>query len=159
MAAPTVMTGARAKVYIGGKLVGIFNSVAYGLSYDVLPAYVLGRYDAASTDYTGQEVINITASGWRVIGNGPMAAGQMPSLGELMTHQEIEFQVFDRHAPAKPICKITGVRPVSYNTSINARSLSELQMTFVGRQLVDESASDTKLTVDKGAVGDDLLNG
>jgi hypothetical protein len=49
MAAPKVMSGARAKFGIvdpatgKARYLGIFNNVSYGLTYDAQPAYILGR--------------------------------------------------------------------------------------------------------------------
>ncbi len=120
------------------KLVGIFNSVNYNLTYDAQASFILGRYSAADIDYTAQETINFTASGWRVIGAGAHTAPAVPLLGQLMSYDYISFTVLDR-ATRQVIASIKKVRPLGYGTGFTARQQSELQMNFMGIFIEDES--------------------
>lgn len=139
------MSGARAKLGIieGGpdgkaKFVGIFNSVSYSLTYDAQPAYILGRYSPAEIEYTAQEPVQITASGWRVIKHGPHRDGKVPALKDLLTHEYLSLVVEDRQQggatddPKGRIAVFRNVRPTGYSTTITARQLEEITVTFVG---------------------------
>lgn len=146
------MTGARAILWIGGGTdaagkaaapvkVGIFNNVSYGLQYDAQPVYILGRFSPAEIEYTGQEPVGVTASGWRVVGHGPHVDGKVPSLRELLTHEYLLMTIHDRAGAANdpPIAHITGVRPTGYTTSLSERQLQNMQLSFIGMLVGDES--------------------
>lgn len=142
-----VMSGARAVLQVYDPTtkvatsLGIFSNVSYGVTYDTQPAYTLGNYAPVEIDYTAQDVVSVTASGWRVVDAGPHAGAKMPHLSELMSHEYMELQIFDRQTN-KMIAKIANVRPVSFSTSNVARSLSEVTINFVGRLFYDESDPD-----------------
>ena len=144
MAAPKVMSGARAILgfYDPNKdqtlPVGIFNNVSYGLTYDAQPVYILGRYSPAEIDYTAQEPVTITASGWRVIDHGPHIEGRVPNLSQLLTHEYLQMAVLDRQTN-KRIATFREVRPTSYATTISSRTLEEVTITFIGIFVDDES--------------------
>jgi len=148
MTAAKVMTGARAKVSVNGKPVGIFNNISYGQTFTADPIFILGAYGPVETVYTAQDAINITASGWRVIDHGPHKDVAMPTLSELLRHEYIEIAVFDRldtDPAGKPIAKFHRCRPVSYNTTLANRQPSEVQVTFIGLRMDDESAENDEL--------------
>jgi hypothetical protein len=150
MAAPKVMSGARAKFGIldpatgQAKYLGIFNNVSYGLTYDAQPAYILGRYSPAEIDYTAQEPVQITASGWRVIDHGPHADGKVPNLKDLLKHEYLTLTIVDRQNPSKNIAVFRDVRPTGYSTTISARNLEEITVTFVGIFVDDESTANAE---------------
>lgn len=142
-----VMSGARA---ILGKFdpktqtvvaVGIFNNVSYGNTYDAQPVYLLGRYSPDRIEYTAAEPVTITASGWRVYGYGPHKIG-MPLLQDLNEAQDLQMAIFDRQedAGAKPLARFTNVKCTSFSTTISARNLEEMTMTFVGIRVDDEGS-------------------
>lgn len=143
MAAPKVMSGARATFGVFNPntdtttVIGIFSNVSYGVTYDVQPAFILGRYSAAEIDYTAADVVQVTASGWRVIGNGWHKAGQLPTLQQLLTHEYLQLSVTDRQTN-KVIAVINNVRPTSASGGFAARQLSESTHTFVGLLVDDE---------------------
>jgi len=143
------MTGARAKVYIadpnnGGSpvLVGIFNSVAWGLNFEVRPVEILGRFSPDELVYTAQDAISIQCSGFRVVGNGPHAMARMPNTRDLLTHEYLQMVILDRQT-GQEIAKFHSVRPVSYQTTLNARNLEEVSVSYMGLLVDDES---TQLT-------------
>lgn len=150
MSAPKVMSGARAKFGFvdpaTGKtsFIGIFNNVSYGLTYDAQPVYILGRYSPAEIDYTAQEPVNITASGWRVINHGAHTAGKVPALADLLRHEYLTLAVFDRQNPDKAIAKFCNVRPTGYSTTISARSLEEVTVTFIAITVDDEDTANAE---------------
>lgn len=143
-----VMTGARAKVSVDGKPVGIFNNISYGQTFTADPIFILGAYGPVETVYTAQDAINIQCSGWRVIDHGPHAEAAMPSLSELLRHEYIEITVFDRldDDPAgKPIAKFHRCRPTAYNATLANRQPSECQITYIGLKMDDETKVNDEL--------------
>src|SRR5678815_2471204 len=88
-----VVHGARAKVSIfdpqtgQARIVGIWNNFSYQVTYDVQPAFILGRFSAAELTTTGVEPVARTAQGWRVIDHGPFAEGRLSNIKDLL-HQE-----------------------------------------------------------------------
>lgn len=149
-----VMTGARARLGIFNpatgktKTVGIFNNVSYGLTYDTQPAFILGRYSAAEIDYTSQELVNITASGYRVIDHGPHIEAGVPKLQDLLTADYLTLAIMDRQKEVQgadgTIAKFHSVRATGYSTTISARNLEEVSVTFVGILVDDESTQNTE---------------
>lgn len=145
MAPPKIVTGARAKVEIIGPqgekvTVGIFTSISYGVVYDATPAYTLGAYSPREIDYTAQEPVAISASGWRVVNQGPHVQGLFPTLDKLMTHEYLSMTIIDRQT-GLAIAKIENVRPTSYQTPIASRQLTEQSFSFMGILCSDESGS------------------
>lgn len=132
------MHGSRAQLFIGEKLVGIFNNVSYGVQLDANPIFVLGRFSAAEIALTGMETINVSASGFRVVDNGPSVAAAFPKLQDLLNHEDITLALFDRQTN-KAVMTVVGVRPTSWNTSVGAKGVMDLSATFMGLRLSDES--------------------
>lgn len=138
MADQQILHGARAQLIVNGKKVGIFSDVSYGVNYDVQPAFILGRYSAAELTYVGMDVVNVSATGFRVVDNGAYVAAAMPKLQELMAHNEISLEIFDRQTN-KSVLSVIGVRPVGWNSGQAARSQSTFSVNFLGRLASDES--------------------
>jgi hypothetical protein len=150
MAPAKAMHGARALVQImdnnnGGAAVtvGIFNSINYGLQYDVQPIFVLGRYTGIESVYTGAEPVAVSVSGFRIIDLGPHVAGRVPHLQALLNHEYINLVVQDRQT-GKTICTIRDCRPTGYSTALSARSVEEITISYLGLMVEDESGENTE---------------
>lgn len=149
MAAPRTMTGARAKFgFIDpatgtATICGIFNNVSYGLQYDAQPVYILGRYSPAEIEYTAQEPVRITATGWRVVGHGPHTEAHVPKLQDLLTHEYLTLVLFDRQTNEK-IATFHSVRPTGYDTTLANRNLSEVTISFIGLLVDDEDTQNAE---------------
>lgn len=147
------MTGARAKVYLGGtggssdqqslQPVGIFNNVSWGLQYDAQAVHILGRFSPDEIVYTGQEPIGVTATGWRVINNGPHNAGKVPKLQDLMQTDYLTFVIVDRQTGAT-MATIHSVRPTGYTSSLTERQLQSMTLTFMGLLVDSEEAQNVE---------------
>jgi hypothetical protein len=154
MAKSKVLHGARAVLWIGSTAVGIFNNVSYGVTYDISPVYILGRTGAAELAYTGMEVIQVTASGFRILENGPFAvvdadsgSSLIPKLQNILNYQDLTVSLHDRLEtdPAKGIImELTNVKPQGFTSSVGARGLQEMTCTFLGLHLADESGSNNE---------------
>src|SRR5271154_1482656 len=104
-----IMNGARAQLIVNGNIVGVFTNCSWGVAYDLQPAFILGRYSPAELTYTAQEAIRVTASGFRVVNNGPYVAADIPMLQGLLNHEDISLSIFDRQTNLE-ILTVTGVR-------------------------------------------------
>ena len=60
--------------------IGIFNTISYGVTYDVSPVSILGKLGPAELVYTAMEAVSISASGWRVFDHGPHVSAKVPRL-------------------------------------------------------------------------------
>ena len=140
-----VLSGARAKlgVYDGTSVdyIGIFSDCSYGVTYDVQPAWILGRYSAASLDYTAQEVVDVTAHGFRIVSHGWFADARFPTLADLMTANYMTLSVLDRQTNVE-VARIDFVRPLGATGGFSARQLSTSRHTYQGILVSDESATD-----------------
>lgn len=148
-----ILHGARAQLIVNGKIVGVFTSCQWGVNYDAVPSYILGRYSAAEITYTGQEAISVTATGFRVVNNGAYVAAGLPQLQDLMTHQDISLAIYDRQTGLQ-IFTVVGVRPTGYSSGTAARSISDFTVNYLGLRAEDESGAQGEAS---GA--SDLLSG
>ena len=161
--APKVMSGARCKIGFQTSSpsgtpefawCGIYNNFHYGVVLDLAPAYVLGRFSAASLDYTAMEPVQCSANAYRVINFGPHVGkagtgggGHVPRLINLLSFQNLAIAVYDRvSSPVsnKPIALIREVKPAGYNTALSARQLEEMSMTYTGLLVDDESDTNSE---------------
>lgn len=132
--------GGRAKLVVDGKVLGIFTSVTYGVNYDAQPVYTLGRFSPQEIALTAQEPIAVQCSGFRYIDHGPHSAAKVPMLQDLLNHQDISLAILDRQT-GKTILNVVGVRPTGYNATMTSKSLSEIQVHFLGLRQDDESGA------------------
>lgn len=149
MAPPKVVHGARCQVIIAdpnrgtSKVVGLFNSISYGLAYDVQDVFLLGRVSADEIVTTAQETVNVSCSGFRVVGAGAHTGAHITSLQDVLTAEYLQLAVYDRQTN-KIIAKISSVRPVGFSTSINARQLEEISVSFKGILVGDEDVDNAE---------------
>ena len=150
MAPAKTLHGARAQLVIGdpnqgqSKVIGIFNNVSYGVTYAVSPVYLLGRFTAAETVYTGQELVNVSCSGFRLLDHGAHVDGKLPALQELMGHEYITLTIFDRQS-GRQVAHIKDARPVRYSGGFTDRSLATVSIDFVGILVDDETVTNAEL--------------
>lgn len=135
-----ILSGHRAQLIVNGRVVGLFTSCSWGLSYDAAPSYILGRSSPAEVTYLGQEAISVNASGFRIVDNGAHVAAAVPKLQELLQHEDISLSIFDRQTQ-KQIMTVVGVRPTGYSTDVSARGISSFSCSFLGLRLEDESGA------------------
>ena len=146
MATPTsaspinkVINGARAKLIISDRVVGIFNGLSISFSYDAQPVYVLGRFEPVEINYTSQAPVTVRASGWRVIDHGPHVSAKLPKLQDLINQSYISLDVVDRQT-GKVFGKIRDVKCTGFSTNIGARQQEEISVEFVGIYYWDENS-------------------
>lgn len=149
MSPPKTVHGARCQVIIAdpntgtAAVVGLFSSISYGLNYDVQPVYLLGRVSGDELVTTAQETINVSCSGFRVVGQGPHKGAHITALQDVLTSEYLQLAVYDRQTN-QMIAKISSCRPTGFSTTINARQLEEISVSFVGLLVSDESTENAE---------------
>jgi hypothetical protein len=148
------LTGAR--LYLGvynpatglTTIKGSFQSVSWGLNYNLEPIHTLGNYAPKELVYTSQDAISITGSMWRSYDHGPHAEADIPALQALLRHESLELVLTDKQAEDKGldgrIAKFRGVRPQGYSTSVGARNTIEASVSFMALTVDDESTTNAE---------------
>ncbi len=150
MAPAKTFTGARAQLLMvdpntnAATVMGIFNNVSVGLQYSVDPIYLLGRYSADELVYTAQDVVHVTATGWRVVGADPQTIAKVPRLQDLMTNDYVELAILDRETNQR-LASIHSVRPLGYTMSVVNRQTVEITVTFMGLLIDTETTTNAEL--------------
>jgi len=124
---------------------GIVSSVSYGVTYDHQVAAILGRYTPAAIQHTAVEAVGIQATGWRTFEHGPHVEMSLPKVQELLLYEPIVLIVTDRRAEAQGnqnsrTAVIHSVIPVSYSTGFTAKNMAEMNVSYVGILIDDESS-------------------
>jgi hypothetical protein len=164
--ANNIIHGARCKLKIAkvgsdtAKVVGIFSDVSYGVSYDVQPAFILGRFSAAELTYVGMDVVEVNATGFRVLDNGAFVSAGMPKLNELINQGSIHLEIEDTGSgvggkPGKILMKVSNVKVASFSSGQAARSQSTFSVRFMGTEFEDESTTGSGSENSKSAKIDD----
>jgi hypothetical protein len=141
--ASKVMTGARAKVYVNNKLVGIYETCTYNMNIGTEPIHLLGRYGPDEITPTSYEAVTISCSGFRVIGQGPHVLPAVPKLQDLLNLNGVTLTVVDRQSK-KTILTAIGCIPNSYNGNHNARATSRVTISYTGLRISDESGDQSE---------------
>jgi hypothetical protein len=142
MAIAKTMTGSRAKVFIdkgnGPVLVGIFDSISYGENIGVEPVFTLGRKGAHEIVPLSYEPVQVTCSGFRIVGQGVKILPAFPKLQDLLRLDSITITETDRQT-GETIATIQGCVPTSHSGGNQAKALSKVSVTYVGIKMEDES--------------------
>lgn len=160
----SVLTGARAIVYVGKTPVGIFANCTWSVRQDKVPAFILGRYNPAEIVPTSQEPVTMNLTGYRVIGSGPYAiktgnqagGGTMATaLANLLNETDFSVSIVDRRsaAGAPPIFTVMGCRVTGWSSGVAARGVSDIRLDIVGLMAFDESDPNGKYADDTGGQG------
>jgi hypothetical protein len=152
-----VLHGARAKLgfydggnytsdgtYISGgqfNYVGIFSDVSWSVNMDVQGAWILGSYVAAATEYVAQDLVHVSATGWRILDHSWYKDAKFPKLAEIMTAGYLTMNLQDRQSGAD-IGTISKLRPASASVGFSPRSLASVTHSYLGIYYSDETAPD-----------------
>ena len=137
-----VVTGARAKVYVNNQLVGIFESCTVSSSLGTEPIFLLGRYAPDEIAITSSEAVNVTCSGFRVVGAGLHTLPAYPLVSDLLLFDPFTITVVDRQT-GETLETILGCTPSSQNTNYNAKATSKVNITYIGTLGFNEDANDS----------------
>jgi hypothetical protein len=152
MSTPKILTGARAKIYINGKLVGLFNNCTWQIRQGKEPAFILGRFNPAEITPTTQEAVALTLSGYRVVNSGPYAVANATLLQNLLTENDFSVEVTDRATKDDTtgnelvIFKALGCRVQGWSSGVAARGVSDIRLDIIGLLGEDESDEQNDIT-------------
>jgi hypothetical protein len=153
---PNTIHGARCIVRIKGEddkdlEVGVFNSVSYSIGITVIPIEVLGSLLPVELVQTGQDVVQVTCSGFRALNAGPYSDGKVPLVQDLLRYDGVTLSILDRQkAESKPaitqqLLVVKNAKCTGYRTTHNAKGVSDLEITYMGIVATDEKATDTTM--------------
>jgi hypothetical protein len=141
MAKATILTGARAKILINGKLIGLFANCTWSVRQSKTPVFILGRFSPAEITPTSQEPVSMNLSGYRVVGAGPYKVSNATMLKDLLNEEDFSVTVVDRQT-GKAIFVANGCRVTGWNSGVSTRGISDLSMEIVGLMGFDESSAE-----------------
>lgn len=136
-----VVTGARAKVYVNNNLVGIFESCTVSGNLGTEPIFLLGRYSADEIAITSSEVVNVSCSGFRVVGAGVHTLPAVPLVQDLLNFDPFTITVVDRQT-GETLETILNCVPTSHNANYNAKATSKVNISYQGTISYNEDAAD-----------------
>jgi len=140
-----ILHGAKVKVVLNDRVVGIFTNVSYSKSYGMHTAHVLGRHSPAAFTYTHQEAIPVTMTGFRVVDAGPYKLNAMPELEDLLSASGVNLQLEDRTDPANPKIIMRGrLYATSFSGGTAARSISDITVQGLMATMDDETSQDAE---------------
>lgn len=143
MAKAKVFTGARAKIFVEGILVGQFDSCSYSVSISVEPIHILGRFSAAEIAPTAYEAVPVNCSGFRIIGHGAHILPKAPKLQDLLNLENVTLSMSDRQAApdAEPVMVVLNCVATNWSGGVNAKATSRTQISYLGTHAADESGA------------------
>lgn len=146
MAKSQIMTGARAKVMIYDKnskpvTIGLFNNCSWSVRQDKQPIFILGRYNPTEITPTTQEAVQMSLTGFRVVGKGPYATMHATKLQDLLNEEDFVVEIMDRNNPGVPIFRALGCRVTGWSSGVTARGISDIRIDVVGISGHDESST------------------
>lgn len=131
MAKANVLTGARAKVLIGSKTVGLFTSCTWSVRQDKQPLFILGRHSPAEITPTSQEAVSITLTGYRVVDSGPYKVANATLLKNILDEEDFSVAVLDRQTK-KLIFQAVGCRVLGWSSGVVQRGISDIRLEIIG---------------------------
>lgn len=153
------LTGARAKLYINGKLFGLGTDCSWSLPYGMEPVHTLGRYEPQEIVPVSQEAIEVSVNGMRVVNNGPHVGFDgtidtaiiVPVLADLLANKDMTIEIIDRQSD-KSIMRVAQCRSRGYSSQVGAKGMVTYSMQFIGIRVTDEHSQDDQIK-DQTAVG------
>jgi len=132
-------TGARVVFRINGQKIAFANAINYTVAHAHQPVDVLDQLTPAEYAETGYTV-NFTATMFRVSDQSALSLGLRPKLQNILTQPELTAEMIDR-ITGKTLFLIERVKCTQEDMSVDARSLAQLTLSFVGIKQSDESGA------------------
>lgn len=130
-------TGARVVFRVNGAKVAFANALNYTVAHAHQPVDVLDQLEPAEYAETGYTV-NFTATMFRVSNQSAISLGLRPKLQDILTQPELTAELIDRITGAT-LMLIQRVKCTQEDFSVDARSLGQLTLSFVGIKMSDEA--------------------
>ena len=136
--AQKTFNGSRAKVYVDDVLVGLYDSIQHGGALGTEAIHLLGRYSPDEIAITSYEAIQVSCSGFRVIGQGVHVLPKVPKLQDLLQFETIKLSIVDRQT-GEETAVIRNCVPANWGEGNQAKATTKFNITYVGTILTDES--------------------
>lgn len=130
-------TGARVVFRVNGAKVAFANAINYTVAHAHQPVDVLDQLTPAEYAETGYTV-NFTATMFRVSDQSALSLGLRPKLQNILTQPELTAELIDR-ITGKTLFLIERVKCTQEDFNVDARSLAQLTLSFVGIKQSDEA--------------------
>jgi len=132
-------TGARVVFRVNGQKIAFANALNYTVAHAHQPVDVLDQLTPAEYAETGYTV-NFTATMFRVSNQSAISLGLRPKLQNILTQPELTAELIDRITGAT-IFLIQRVKCTQEDFNVDARSLAQLTLSFVGIKMSDEAGA------------------
>lgn len=139
-------SGARVVFKLNGTKVAFANAVNYTLANAYQPVDILGQLEPAEYGPTGHTV-NFTCTMFRVSNKDAVAQGLRPLLQQILTAEGLTVTLEDKIS-GKTIMQVEDVKCTQEDFNIDARSLGQLTLSFVGIKLSTEAGPAAASTVE-----------
>jgi len=147
------MQGARAKIYVANRLVGVATSISYSVQISTEAIHTLGRFEPQEIVQTAYEAVAVTLNGFKVIDKGPYHQENGKTiatpLGQLFKSVEFDIHVEDRETK-KIVLRITRCKNTGLSSDLGAKATTTYTATFLGVAMQDESVEEGVLFDDPG---------
>ncbi len=137
-----ILTGARAKILIGGTPCGLFSNCSWSIRQQKVPAFILGRFNPAEIVPVSQEPVELRLTGYRVVDSGPYAVANATMLKGLLDEEDFSVVIMDR-LTGKAIFTAQGCRVQGWNSGVQARGVSDITIDIIGIRGEDEHGTAT----------------
>lgn len=148
---PSFITGASAKIRVGGKTFAYASDVSYSVAVDVIPVETMGRYEAVNL-----EPVNYSVSGELSVvrytkfasqtdnpynvnttGNGLTASGLSTHFNpkDILDSESVDIEIFQKQKDANVnvlVAKVRDARFTRLGGGINKRGILVERMSFMG---------------------------
>ena len=134
MAKSRVLTGPRAILFIGSQKVGMFTNVTWSIRQEKIPTFTLGRFNPQEVVTTAQEAVQMSLSGYRVVGAGPYKVLHASMLKDLLNENDFNISIVDRGSDSgnNTIFMAKGCRVTGWSSGVAARTISDVRCDVVG---------------------------
>lgn len=132
-------SGARVVFRVSGQKVAFAQALNYSVVHAHQPVDVLDQLEPAEYAETGYTV-NFSVNMFRVANQSAISLGLRPKLQDILTQPELTAELVDRINGAT-IMLIELVKCTQEDLSIDARSLGQLNLSFVGIKQSDEAGA------------------
>lgn len=132
-------SGARVVFRVNGVKVAFANALNYTVAHSHQPVDVLDQIEPAEYAETGYTV-NFTATLFRVPNQSVRSLGLMPKLQDILTQAELTAELVDGVTGAS-LFVVERVKATQEDMNVDARSLAQSTISFVGIKLFDEAGA------------------
>ena len=142
------LTGARAKIFINDKLIGLATDCSWSLAYGMEPVHTLGRFEPQEIVPVSQEAVEVTVNGMRVVIYGPHigfdgnidTSNLVPVLADLLANKDLTISIEDRQTNAV-IMRVGRCRSRGYSSQVSAKGMVTINTTWIGIIVTDEHST------------------